>query len=297
MTDVPTGEWLTSMPNVPQGQYLWTKETTLYSDATTSVGYIATRMGVDGAGGATGPAGPQGPQGEKGEKGDTGEQGPQGDTGATGAQGAKGDTGAQGPQGNQGIPGENAHYVKVVGSNYDYSQAGKDEGLWLNGTKLTSGVTRGHCLAIINPTTNALEKATWYDTYSTASCMDGIADLVTTGKIVCLFTFDASSLTSTVRNFLIECGSKDTKTWIAARRTHVFIGMRGLAKGNAYEWDGLGSGALKELIAYYTSSGIVLNGNVGDTGATGPQGPQVKAEITIPNSCILSEVVIYFLLS
>ncbi len=52
--------------------------------------------------------------------------------------GAKGDTGAQGPQGNQGIPGENAHYVKVVGSNYDYSQAGKDEGLWLNGTKLTS---------------------------------------------------------------------------------------------------------------------------------------------------------------
>ena len=99
MTDVPTGEWLTSMPNVPQGQYLWTKETTLYSDATTSVGYIATRMGVDGAGGATGPAGPQGPQGEKGEKGDTGEQGPQGDTGATGAQGAKGDTGAQGPQG------------------------------------------------------------------------------------------------------------------------------------------------------------------------------------------------------
>lgn len=111
MTDVPTGEWLTSMPNVPQGQYLWTKETTLYSDATTSVGYIATRMGVDGAGGATGPAGPQGPQGEKGEKGDTGEQGPQGDTGATGPQGpqgnqgiqgVKGDTGATGPQGPKG---------------------------------------------------------------------------------------------------------------------------------------------------------------------------------------------------
>lgn len=111
MTDVPTGEWLTSMPNVPQGQYLWTKETTLYSDATTSVGYIATRMGVDGAGGATGPAGPQGPQGEKGEKGDTGEQGPQGDTGATGPQGpqgnqgiqgVKGDTGAMGPQGPKG---------------------------------------------------------------------------------------------------------------------------------------------------------------------------------------------------
>ncbi|MFR7898611.1 MAG: hypothetical protein ACLU6Y_01390 [Ruminococcus sp.] len=66
------------MPNVPQGQYLWTKETTLYSDATTSVGYIATRMGVDGAGGATGPVlDHRDPKGEKGEKGDTGEQGPQ----------------------------------------------------------------------------------------------------------------------------------------------------------------------------------------------------------------------------
>ena len=73
MTDVPTGGWSISMPNVPQGQYLWTKETTLYSDASTSVGYVATRMGVDGAGGATGPQGPQGPQGVKGV------QGPKGD--------------------------------------------------------------------------------------------------------------------------------------------------------------------------------------------------------------------------
>ena len=88
MTDVPTGGWSISMPNVPQGQYLWTKETTLYSDASTSVGYVATRMGVDGAGGATGPQGPQGPQGVKGEKGATG---PQGNQGVQGVQGPKGD--------------------------------------------------------------------------------------------------------------------------------------------------------------------------------------------------------------
>ena len=88
MTDVPTGGWSISMPNVPQGQYLWTKETTLYSDASTSVGYVATRMGVDGTGGATGP---QGPQGVKGEKGATGPQGPQGVKGVQGVQGPKGD--------------------------------------------------------------------------------------------------------------------------------------------------------------------------------------------------------------
>ena len=118
MTDVPTGGWSISMPNVPQGQYLWTKETTLYSDASTSVGYVATRMGVDGAGGATGPQGPQGPQGVKGEKGATGPQGPQGvkgEKGATGPQGLqgpqgvkgeKGATGPQGLQGPQGVKGE-----------------------------------------------------------------------------------------------------------------------------------------------------------------------------------------------
>ena len=102
MTDVPTGGWSISMPNVPQGQYLWTKETTLYSDASTSVGYVATRMGVDGTGGATGPQGPQGPQGVKGEKGATG---PQGLQGPQGVKGEKGATGPQGPQGVQGVQG------------------------------------------------------------------------------------------------------------------------------------------------------------------------------------------------
>ena len=106
MTDVPTGGWSISMPNVPQGQYLWTKETTLYSDASTSVGYVATRMGVDGAGGATGPQGPQGPQGVKGEKGATGPQGLQGPQGVKGEKGATGPQGLQGPQGVQGVQGE-----------------------------------------------------------------------------------------------------------------------------------------------------------------------------------------------
>ena len=105
MTDVPTGGWSISMPNVPQGQYLWTKETTLYSDASTSVGYVATRMGVDGAGGATGPQGLQGPQGVKGEKGATGPQGLQGPQGVKGEKGATGPQGLQGPQGVQGVQG------------------------------------------------------------------------------------------------------------------------------------------------------------------------------------------------
>ena len=126
MTDVPTGGWSISMPNVPQGQYLWTKETTLYSDASTSVGYVATRMGVDGAGGATGPQGPQGPQGVKGEKGATGPQGPQG------PQGVKGEKGATGPQGNQGVQGpQGPQGVKGV-------QGPKGDGLDVKDTRNTN---------------------------------------------------------------------------------------------------------------------------------------------------------------
>lgn len=274
MTDTPTGEWLSVMPNVPQGQYLWTKETTLYSDGTTSVGYIATRMGVDGAGGAKGDTGPQGPKGEKGDKGDTGSRGPQGNQGVPGEKGEIGPQGPQGIQGNQGIPGENAHYIKVKGSNLDAANGSGATAVILNGVRINENVNRGHLLVVIDPITNTAEYARFFDTYNDATCMDGIADVVSAGKIFCLASYDATSLTRTVRNFLLTCGSKENDTWAGVRYTHVFIGMRGLARGNAYEWFGHGSTAIKELTAYYTSSGIVLNGMVGDTGATGPQGPQ-----------------------
>ena len=150
MTDVPTGGWSISMPNVPQGQYLWTKETTLYSDASTSVGYVATRMGVDGTGGATGPQGPQGPQGVKGEKGATGPQGLQGpqgvkgEKGATGPQGlhgpqgVKGEKGATGPQGPQGVKGEKGATGPQGNQGVQGVQGPKGDGLDVKDTRNTN---------------------------------------------------------------------------------------------------------------------------------------------------------------
>lgn len=82
-TTAPTGTWITTIPSVPEGQFLWSKTT--LSDGKIIYG-IAKQ-------GATGPQGPQGP------KGDTGPQGP---TGATGLQGPKGDQGIQGPKGADG---------------------------------------------------------------------------------------------------------------------------------------------------------------------------------------------------
>lgn len=77
-TTAPTSGWNSQVPNVPAGQFLWTKTIWTYTDNTDETGYSVSKIG------------------EKGEKGDKGERG---------AQGERGPQGLQGPQGIQGIPG------------------------------------------------------------------------------------------------------------------------------------------------------------------------------------------------
>lgn len=77
-TTAPTSGWNSQVPNVPAGQYLWTKTVWTYTDNTNETGYSVSKIG------------------EKGEKGERGERG---------AQGERGPQGLQGPQGIQGIPG------------------------------------------------------------------------------------------------------------------------------------------------------------------------------------------------
>lgn len=79
-TTAPTSGWNSQVPNVPAGQFLWTKTVWTYTDNTNETGYSVSKIG------------------EKGEKGDKGERG---------AQGERGPQGLQGPQGIQGIPGVN----------------------------------------------------------------------------------------------------------------------------------------------------------------------------------------------
>ena len=78
-TTAPTNGWDSQVPNVPAGQFLWTKTVWTYTDNTNETGYSVSKIG------------------EKGEKGDKGERG---------AQGERGPQGLQGPQGIQGIPGD-----------------------------------------------------------------------------------------------------------------------------------------------------------------------------------------------
>ncbi|HEM5988512.1 TPA: phage tail protein [Streptococcus suis] len=82
-TSAPTTGWGEQVPNVPSGQYLWTRTVYTYTDNDTETAYSVSKMGEKGDRGATGPQGPQGLQGL---------QGPKGDQGIPGAKGADGRT-------------------------------------------------------------------------------------------------------------------------------------------------------------------------------------------------------------
>lgn len=59
-TTVPSGTWYTSVPSVPEGQYLWTRTVITYTDYTTTTSYSVGRMGKDGAQGIPGDPGEDG---------------------------------------------------------------------------------------------------------------------------------------------------------------------------------------------------------------------------------------------
>ena len=95
-TVAPVTGWTSQVPNVPAGQYLWTKTVWSYTDNTNETGYSVSKIGEQG---------PQGVKGDTGAKGDRGEKGDRGLQGERGLTGPAGPQGLQGPKGDQGIPG------------------------------------------------------------------------------------------------------------------------------------------------------------------------------------------------
>lgn len=76
----PTNGWNNQVPNVPAGQYLWTKTVWSYTDNTSETGYSVSKIGEQGAKGDKGDTGPQGLQGPKGDQGIPGIKGADGKT-------------------------------------------------------------------------------------------------------------------------------------------------------------------------------------------------------------------------
>ena len=52
-TVTPTGSWVTSVPTVPAGQYLWTKTVVTYSDGKSTTSYSVSRSGTNGSNGSS----------------------------------------------------------------------------------------------------------------------------------------------------------------------------------------------------------------------------------------------------
>ena len=88
--------WSPQVPQVPDGQYLWTRTIWSYTDNTSETGFSVAKMGETGQKGDRGETGPQGAIGPKGDRGEKGERG---------ERGLQGLQGLQGPKGDQGIPG------------------------------------------------------------------------------------------------------------------------------------------------------------------------------------------------
>lgn len=306
-TSLSGGSWSTTAPTWVNGKYMWSR--TVTTDGAGNKTYSPNQNGVciAGAQGATGVKGDKGDKGETGATGGTGATGNgvksiveqyYKSTSATSLSGGSWSTTYPGWEngkyiwtrsvitytnnttstttpvcvtGTKGDTGKSATYITVSGSNYDAVAGASNTVSYvlINGTKYNFTPGRGHTLVVINPANGSVESIKTYDTYSDVSSLESPLNAVASGKIICLFSADATGLNQNVRNILISCGATMANTWVASRVTHVFIGMKGLAKGNAYEVVKSGSDGTRSVTAYYTSSGIVLNGAKGDTGATG----------------------------
>lgn len=56
-TVVPSGNWSTTIPTVPQGQYLWTRIVNVFNTGAADPAYTVSRMGLDGSGSVSSVAG------------------------------------------------------------------------------------------------------------------------------------------------------------------------------------------------------------------------------------------------
>lgn len=63
-TTIPTGSWVSTIPTVAAGQYLWTRTIITYTDNKTTTSYSVGRMGQNGANGSPGAAGKPGADGK-----------------------------------------------------------------------------------------------------------------------------------------------------------------------------------------------------------------------------------------
>lgn len=99
-----------------------------------------------------------------------------------------------------------------------------------NDIQVANTELRGHTLIVLDVLGDVVTAATQYDTYIDPANLTALAaalNAVASGNIAVLISYDASALNAAVRSAInTGYGSTNTDTWLAQRRSHIFIGVK-----------------------------------------------------------------------
>jgi hypothetical protein len=100
----------------------------------------------------------------------------------------------------------------------------------VNDIEVVNTELRGHTLIVLDSYGDVVTAATQYDTYIDSANVTALANslnAVASGNIVVLVVYDASAFFGDARPTLTTgYGSTNTDTWIASRKSHIFIGIK-----------------------------------------------------------------------
>lgn len=126
--------------------------------------------------------------------------------------------------------------ITVTSSNLNATKDRTASKISVNGNDVVYGMSRGHTLAVFNPSTLALESTQNFDTYGTnnSTALVNALNAVANGKIVAIGSWDAIAIDQNLRNLLnSQFGGTETKTikkgvttpW-EPRTSHIFISVK-----------------------------------------------------------------------
>ena len=98
----------------------------------------------------------------------------------------------------------------------------------VNDIEVLNSALRGHSLVVLDTYGNLIA-TTNFDTYGSPAALTNLAtalNAVLSGYIVVLVVYDASALDAACRSAINAYGSTNANTWTAARRDHIFIGIK-----------------------------------------------------------------------
>jgi hypothetical protein len=100
----------------------------------------------------------------------------------------------------------------------------------VNDIEIVNTENRGHTLVVLNRYGAVVTAATQYDTYidaNNATVLANALNAVSSGNIVVLISYDASSCNAGLRSALnTSYGSTNSNIWSPIRYSHIFIGIK-----------------------------------------------------------------------